>query len=159
MPADSRRVYATHRIRFSKLVAAPSPYVYRWFTDFRDDDGRFSTRRPGFRTLRLTRDRVLRVRFTKGKGKEPAIAVDLVRLAPPSRWHVDQIDETDLATVDYRVVRLGARRSRVDLAIVERWMTPDHPSRSEYLASTSSYWDRLVSALEDSYRRGTPATE
>lgn len=157
MPSDSRRIYATHRLRVSKIVDAPSTYVYNWFTDYRDDDGQFSSRRPGYRTMRLSRDRVLRIRSTPGKGRALAIAVDVVRLLPPTRWHVDQIDETDLATVDYRVVRLGRRRSRVELAIVERWMTPEHPSREEYLRNTNSYWDRLVAALEDSYRRGHPA--
>ncbi len=86
-----------------------------------------------------------------------AIAVDLVRLEPPNRWHVDQIDETDLATVDYRVTRLGPRRTRVDLEIVERWMTPNHPSHSAYQQSTAAYWDRLVAALEDSYLGGRSA--
>lgn len=157
MPERGLRVFATQRIRFSKVVQAPLAYAYDWFTDYRDDDGKFSESRPRFKVTQLSRDRVLRVRFSGRRKRSPRIAVELVRLKPPAAWHVDQIDETDLAAVDYRLRPLGPKRTRVDLDIVERWMTPKFPPRAEYARSTSAYWDRLVAALETRYRQGRPA--
>jgi hypothetical protein len=157
MPESGLRVFATQRIRFSKVVNAPLPYAYDWFTDYRNDDGKFSDSRPRFKVTRLAGNRVLRVRFSGGTTRSPGIAVEIVRLKPPAAWHVDQIDETDLAAVDYRLHRLGPKTTRVELDIVERWMTPKFPARAEYTASTSAYWDRLVSSLETRYRQGRPA--
>lgn len=157
MPESGLRVYATQRIRFSKVVNAPLPYAYDWFTDYRNDDGKYSDSRPRFKVTRLARDRVLRVRFSTGTKRYHRIAVEIVRLKPPASWHVDQIDETDLAAVDYRLRRLGPKRTQVDLDIVERWMTPKFPARATYAQSTSAYWDRLVAALETRYRQGRPA--
>jgi hypothetical protein len=157
MPESGRRVFSTQRIRFSKVVRAPLAYAYDWFTDYRDDDGKFSDSKPRFKVTRLARNRVLRVRFSGRSGRNPRIAVEIVRLRPPAAWHVDQIDETDLAAVDYRLRRLGPKTTRVELDIVERWMTPKYPAHAAYAASTSEYWDRLVSALEARYERGRPA--
>jgi len=159
MPKSSDRIYQTQRLRISKVVEAPLKFVYQWCTDFRDDDGKLSTSKPRFKTLRPAPDRVLRIRLSNAKAGTPDIAVDLVRLMPPNAWHVDQIDETDLAAVDYRLSPHGPNKTRVTLDITERWMTPRHPDRREYLESTGHYWDRLVAAIEKRYRSGQPARE
>lgn len=156
MPAQGERVYATQRIRISKTVEAPLSYVYRWCTDFREDDGRFSSSRPAFRVIRAGRDRVARVRIgppVKGKRR---VAAEVVRLRPPRAWHVDQVDEDDLASIDYRLTSLGPRRTRLVLSILERWMTPKHPSVEEYRTSTGRYWDVLIEALQRAYQAGRP---
>ena len=157
MPENSTRVYETQSIRLSKVAETPARYAYEWLTDYRADDGKLSTSRPRYRVIRVAKDRVIRVRISRTKVRTPPIAVELVRLKPPNSWHVDQIDETDLATVDYKVMPLGRSRCRITLHIIERWMAPKHPSLSEYRTSTGKYWDTLVSALEVRYRSGKPA--
>lgn len=157
MPATVRKLYGAYTVRVSKVVDAPPKYVYEWCTDFRGDDGRFSKSKPRFRVLRPGKDRVVRVRTSNPRAKDFGVSVELVRLSPPNAWHVDQIDEGDLATVDYRVTRLGARRSRVALRITERWMIPEFPGRDAYRASVSAYWDALMAALEARYRSRRPA--
>jgi hypothetical protein len=157
MPEKRGRIFASHTARISKTVEAPWRFVYDWCTDFREDDGRLSKSRPRFQVLRFGKDRVVRVRLSNPRAKSRAIAVELVRLSPPDAWHVDQIDETDLDSVDYKVSQLGPRRSHVTLEITERWMTSKHPSRAEWVRGTSAYWDGLVAALEKRYRSGRPA--
>lgn len=157
MPASGRKVYATHTIRFAKIAHAPLRYVYDWCTDFRADDGKFARTRTRYTVLRPAKNRVVRIRKAEPKSEPPVFAVELVRLLPPRAWHVDQIDETDLASVDYRLSRLGPRLTKVELTVTERWMTKGFPSRSAYLHSVSVYWDRLVAGLEDRYRSGRPA--
>ena len=158
MPANSRRIYATQSIHIVKVARAPARYVYEWLTDYRSDDGRLSSSRPRYRVLRLAKNRVIRIRISRAKGSTPPIAVDFVRLSPPNAWHTDQIDEADLASVDYRVIPLGRTRAKIDLRITERWMTPKFPTSTEYHRSTAAYWDQIVRALEESYRSGKPAT-
>jgi hypothetical protein len=84
MPDKGHRVYGTTTVRVSLVIHAPSRYVYDWCTDYRSDDGRFSNARPrpSFRVIRISPHRVLRIRVSRGSGRDPRIAVDLVRLNP-----------------------------------------------------------------------------
>ena len=157
MAEGTRTVRGEYRLSFTKTVEAPSSYVYAWCTDFRPSDGRVSSSRPKYRIQRLAPGRIARLRTVRPAKGRPRFSLEMIRLHPPNAWHVDQIDEDDLATVDYRVTRLGPRRSKVTLRIAERWMVRPFPSREEYRRSSSRYWDRLVRWLEDDYRRGRPA--
>ena len=157
MPESGRRVYATHVGRYSKVIAAPLRYVYAWCTDYRSDDGRYSRSKPRFRVWRLAPDRVVRVRSSNAHRGTVAIAAEIVRLRPPDAWHLDQIDERDFNSVDYRLERLGPKTTRISLVLVERWMVPDFPRKSDWVRATTAFWDSLVAALESEYRQGLPA--
>ncbi len=143
----------------STVIEAPLPYVYAWCTDYRPSDREFSraATRPRFRVVRLSPRRLLRIRTTPTGSGDPLVAVDLVRLSPPAAWHTDQIDETDRESVDYRLRRLGPRRTRLDLLVTERWLTPDFPSREELRERLSTVWNRYREAIESDYRAGRPA--
>ena len=159
MPERGHRIFGTTTVRVSLLIHAPSRYVYDWCTDYRSDDGRFSSRRPGprFRVIRISPRRVLRIRSSQGSGHDPAIAVDLVRLNPPRSWHLDQIDETDRQSLDYRVSSVGRARTRLHLLVTERWVTPDFPTRETLRAQVRRTWARFAAAIEADYRAGRPA--
>ncbi len=159
MPRDSRRVYATQRVRVVREVAAPARYVYDWCTDYRSDDWRVARRgtHPKFRVVTLSRHRLLRIRTTDRGQDDPEVAVDLIRLEPPDRWHTDQIDEEELETVDYRVRPLGRARARLEVRVTDRWMVPRHLSRSELSARLGGAWDRYARFIEERYRKGLPA--
>ena len=146
-------------MRLSLTIRAPSRYVYDWCTDYRSDDGRFSSRRPRpkYRVIRLSPRRVLRVRIAPGSGRDPAIAVELVRLNPPRSWHLDQIDENDRQSLDYRVTAVGRGRARLWLQSTESWLTPEFPNREALRAQIAKTWGRFVAALEADYRAGRPA--
>ena len=102
-------------------------------------------------------DRVVRIRERVTPIESPAVAVELVRLIPPDAWHKETIDETDLDAMDYRLARLGSGRTRLTLSITERWMTRKHPTRSQWVRNANKYWDILVAALEEDYRKGMRA--
>lgn len=157
MPESGRQIYATHVGRVSKVIAVPLRYAYDWLTDFRTDDGKFSRSKPRFTVLELSADRVVRVRTSPSKVKPLSVAVELVRLHPPNGWHVDQIDEADLESVDYKLTKLGPKKTRITLTLVERWMVPKFPQKADWVQGTSLFWDSLVAALEESYRSGLPA--
>jgi hypothetical protein len=154
MPPDSRRIVESYSFHISKTVDAPIKFVYTWCTDFRVDDGKLSKSKPRYKVIRVSPDRVVRIRISSQRVRAPAVALELVRLRPPNSWHVDQIDETDLAAANYKLTRLGPNRTRVTITGTERWMTRIHPDRSEYIEHVGSYWDTLVAALEARYRAG-----
>ena len=159
MPHGSRRVYATQRIRVIKVVKAPADYVYEWCTDHRSDDwkvARLGTH-PRFRVIKISAHRVVRIRLTDQGGSDPDIAVDLVRLQPPDRWHTDQIDEEELETVEYRVTPISPRSSRLEVRVIDRWMTPRFLSPAETRKRVSGGWDRYVGLIESRYRTGRGA--
>ena len=159
MPGRGHRIYETTTVRLSLVIHAPSRYVYDWCTDYRSDDGRFSSRRPrpSFRVIRISPRRMVRIRVSRGAGRDPAIAVDLVRLNPPHSWHLDQIDETDRESLDYRVSAVGRARTRLQLLVTERWVTPEFPTRESLRAQVARTWARFAAALEADYRAGRPA--
>jgi hypothetical protein len=159
MPERGHRVYGTTTIRVSRVINAPLRYVYDWCTDFRNDDGRFSKARsrPTYRVTRVSPRRVVRIRVAGGPARDPAIAVDLVRLNPPYSWHLDQIDETDQQSLDYRLTSLGRGRTRLQLLVTERWVTPDFPTKEELRARVAGVWGRFGSAIEADFQAGRPA--
>lgn len=159
MPADSRRVYATQRILVSKLVTAPASYVYDWCTDYRSDDWKVARpgTRPRFKVVRISPRRLIRIRLGPARDGDPRVAVDLLRFESGLKWHTDQIDEEDLQTVDYQVSPVSRSRSRIQVRIVERWMTPNHPSRAVTAERASLVWDRLVGLIEARYQQRLPA--
>ncbi len=157
MPERSRRVYATHIGRVSKVIAAPIGYVYDWCTDYRADDGRYSKSRPRFRVIELRADRVVRIRHSDPGTKPFAVAVEVIRLRPPDAWHLDQVDEKDFNSVDYELTRLGPKKTRLSIVLVERWMVPTYPPRSEWVRKASVFWEGLVAALEADFQHGLPA--
>jgi hypothetical protein len=159
MPERGHRVYGTATVRLSLVIQAPARYVYEWCTDYRTDDGRFSSRRPRprYHVIRISPRRVLRVRVARQPRREPAVAVDLVRLNPPRSWHLDQIDEADRQSLDYRVRPVGRARTRLYLVSTESWLTPDFPTREALRAQIAKTWARFAAALEADYRAGRPA--
>jgi hypothetical protein len=160
MPQRGHRVFATTTVRVSKVINAPLKYVYDWCTDYRPDDWRVQGRRRrglSFRVYRVSPHRVVRVRVAPRGSPDPDIAVDLVRLDPPADWHTDQIDETDRMALDYHLVRLGPRKTRLELFVTERWVTRDYPTPSELRRRVSATWDLFSTALEERYRSGAPA--
>ena len=160
MPQRGHRVFATTTVRVSKVIDAPLRYVYDWCTDYRADDWRIQHADPAklkFRVFRVSPHRVVRIRVVHRGPQDPEIAVDVVRLNPPADWHLDQIDERDRQALDYHLVKLGPRKTRLDLNVTERWVTRDYPTPRELRQAVSHTWDIFATALEQRYRSGAPA--
>jgi hypothetical protein len=159
MPERGHRIYGTTTARISLVIQAPSRYVYGWCTDYRSDDGRLSKARPRprFRVIRISPRRVVRIRIHQGSGRDPALTVERIRLNPPHSWHMDQFDEADQQSVDYRVSAVGRARTRFQLLSTERWLTPDFPTREALRAQIAGTWARFAAAIEEDYRAGRPA--
>ncbi len=157
MPEKRGRIFATHTGRLSKIVDAPLRYVYDWCTDFRTDDAKLAGSEQRHRVVRVSPQRLVRIKVAGNRAGNPAMAVELVRLSPPNAWHKDTIGETDLDAIDYKLIALGPKKTRVSLVLVERWIVPRFPKKTDWLRHSSKYWDELVLAIEERYRSGKPA--
>ena len=82
MPESGRRIFATHTGRLSKIVDAPIRYVYDWCTDFRSDDAKLEGSKSRHRVVRVSPQRLVRVKVASHGAKNPAMNVEVVRLSP-----------------------------------------------------------------------------
>ena len=157
MPEQGRRVFATQTGRLSKIVDAPIHYVYDWCTDFRPDDSKLEGIKQRHRVVRVSPQRLVRVKVASKDARNPTINVEVVRLSPPNAWHKDTIGEEDLDSMDYKLTALSPSKTLVSLVMVERWMVPKFPKKSDWLHAANKYWDELVLAIGERYRSGQPA--
>jgi hypothetical protein len=157
MSENRRRIFATQTGRFSKIVDAPIRYVYDWCTDFGSDDAKLEGSSVRHRVVKVSPQRLVRVKFIRRGAKNPTMSVEVVRLSPPTAWHKDTIGEEELDSMDYKLTAMGPNKTRLSLVMVERWMIPKFPKTADWVRASSEYWDGLVRAIEERYRSGKPA--
>lgn len=130
---------------------APLGFVYKWCTDFREDD----LKMVGSTTKRmiLVRTKRLVVWGTKLKGAKTYAGIRSVWLKPPNRWHLDAGGDKHL-TGDYRLTSIGKTRTRLDMNFTE--ISEDRrkvQSRKSWESETQEEWDAYVRYLERDYQR------
>ena len=142
----------THSYRVSKIIHAPLPFVYDWCTDYRESDPRITDSKAKRKMLLKTRRHVIYISSYRSGGK-PKIGVNIVTLYPQKWWHLDFIGDEDDETGDYRLMRLGPRRTRLDMSFAEHFKIRNAPTKAQDLKHTHEIWDKYVSALERDYVR------
>lgn len=142
-----------HTIHVSKIMNAPLSFVYEWCTDYREDDNKITGSATQRRILQKTKDRVIYVSTYKSGGKLK-YAVNIVSLHPMRSWHLEFVGEEDDELGDYRLVKLGPERTRLDMVFKEKYKIRNAPSKAEDLRHTNELWGKYVAALERDYRRG-----
>jgi len=138
----------------SKVINAPLRFVFNWCTDFREDDNRITGSKNKRRILQKARRRVVYVTTYFPKPNKPKIGVNLVTLHPPNSWHLEFVGEEDYEDGEYRLTRLGSRKTRLDMRFKERYKVRNAPSAAEDKKGTEELWDKYVAALERDYSRG-----
>jgi hypothetical protein len=137
--------------RFSKIINAPLPFVYRWCTDFREDDYKITGSK--IRRLILEKSNRRAVYITTQKGSKVGTAVGIVTLHPPNRWHFDSIGDQRNVTGKYWLKKLGPRKVKLEIEFKRTWKVSPAPPRSEFTKHLEKTWGKYISALERDYRR------
>ncbi|MCI4336317.1 MAG: hypothetical protein L3K17_03855 [Thermoplasmata archaeon] len=147
--------YRTRRsLQFRKRVRASLPFVFRWCTDYREDDDRLTDDLYHYSTRILLReaDRVVREVVVPGKDRNRCTEVEIISLSPPDRWTLRKFSVTDDKIGRYRLVPVGPRLTRIEMRFEERWKVGRPPSRERYRALFNRVWDRYVTRMEQEFR-------
>jgi hypothetical protein len=139
------------RVTISRVINAPLPFVYAWWTDFREDDPTITGQRRTISILNRSTNRfIMSVRY-KSRGRDRT-AARIISLEPPDSWHLDWIGDEHNETADYKLTRVGnwKTRARATFEVINR--TPTTISRPGFLKNVDAVWDRFLAALESDYR-------
>lgn len=139
--------------RISKTINAPLNYVFRWCTDFSEDDPKITGSKSQRKILQRSSKRVIYAQVYKGSDGNQKVAVNIVTLDPTRKaWHLDYFGEADDETGEYALTSLGRNRTRLDMVFKERWKKIARvPTIKEQIQQTSEIWDKYVAALEAEY--------
>lgn len=127
--------------------------MFRWCTDYRAKDGAITGEGYARRVLSRSPTQVVYedLWWEKDGWRWRRYRV---RLTPPDRWHAESTANYRDMTIDYRLVDLPDRRTRLDLRIRRRptALYPHQPTKSEMTADLTRAWDRYARQLERDYR-------
>jgi hypothetical protein len=134
------------------VVNAPLKFVYNWCTDFREDDNKIWGSNMKRIILQKTRRRVIYMSTCKRRGKLVS-AVRIVTLRPPDAWDLDLVGQEDDEIGEYRLTRLGAAKTRLDMIFKVRYKIANAPTKEEDVKQTNEIWGKYITALERDYAR------
>jgi hypothetical protein len=140
----------SYTIHVSKIINAPLRFVFNWCTDFSEDDNKITGSKTRRIILQKTKQRAVYISAYRSSGRS-RYGVNIVTLRPPRAWHLDYAGQEDDEIGDYRLTRLGPRRTRLDMTFRERYKITDAPTREENMKGTSEMWDLYVAVLERDY--------
>jgi len=142
----------TQTIKVSKTINAPLEYVFKWCTDFSEDDPKITGSKSQRKILEKTKKRVIYAQLYKAEDGTQKVAIDIVTLKSPTSWHLDYFGEEDNETGEYKLNRLGKSKTRLDMVFKEKWKNVKKiPTRRELVKDVNAVWDKYVSALEADY--------
>jgi hypothetical protein len=137
--------------RISKTVNAPLGYVYRWCTDLVYDPVETSGE-PERRLLRKTKRTVIFVELYEGSDGRQRVGTDILDLRPPSAWHLEYFGEDNDEIGDYRLKKLGSKKTEILMRFRNHWkidrlsLTTEEKRRIE-----SDFWEKRLARLESDY--------
>jgi hypothetical protein len=147
---------ARQKYKLSETFDAPVDYVFKWCTDFREDDNKLIGSKTQRTILEKTPERVIwRVRYKDGKGF--AEGVRAVWLSPPNAWHLDTCGD-GREVGDYKLKALGKSKTRLDMKFVVTYDGKDEvEDRDEWEKDGQKEWKIFRKALEADFKAGKPA--
>ncbi|MFZ1023231.1 MAG: hypothetical protein WAN87_03765 [Thermoplasmata archaeon] len=154
MALGSTRVrYRTTRYR--KLIRAPLPFVYRWCTDYRNDDDRLTNSIYQYRSriVLSERARVIRIITVPGRNRNRSTDVEIITLQPPNRWHLDKFSVSDDEKGDYRLISKRPQLTVLEMRFRTAWKVTRLPDLRRYKALFNRVWDKYVDLIEKEFGR------
>lgn len=146
------------KYKVSKIINAPIKYVFDWATDYSPDDNLISKTKWPRLILFKGRTKVIYASYKQGSDRKPKLAVRIVTLFPSKFfWHLDYYAEEDLEQGEYRLVRLGPTKTRLDMKFENTWKKGKGPSSKEFEKGTVQVWEKYSRALESDFRSGKKA--
>jgi hypothetical protein len=141
--------------RYRKLIRAPLRFVYRWCTDYRNDDDRLTNSLYHYRSRIILRERsrVIRVITVPGRDRNRSTDVEIILLLPPNRWRLTKFSVTDDNTGDYRLIRKRPGLTLLEIRFRTKWKVARRPDPKRYRRLFNQVWDRYVELIEREFVR------
>jgi len=151
MPRPVKQKY-----KLSETFNAPLDYVFKWCTDFREDDNKMIGSKTERKILEKSPERVIwRVRYKDGKGY--AEGVRAVWLHPPNSWTLDTCGD-GREVGEYKLKALGKSKTRLDMKFVVTYDSKDEvEDKEEWEADGVKHWKIYKKAIEADLKAGRPA--
>ncbi len=146
------------RYGIAKTIDVPLEYAYSWLTDFRDDDTKIVGGAYPRHILRKSKSQFVWIQHYNRDGKEKE-AVRIVTLNPPSSWHNESISDEKEGSFDYRLTRVGRRRTRLTIKARVTYKAMQPEVKPEMERALSADWEKYRTALEKDYSSGRSATD
>lgn len=141
----------TQTYRISHTFKAPRDFVYKWCTDFREDDWKYT--RSSARRVFLERSKrryVWVVNYKEGGKKKEGIRA--VWFKPPISWHLDTCGD-GREVGDYELTPKGKNKTRLDMTFDVTYDDPrDVESKEEWQGEAKEHWKLYGAALEKEYK-------
>jgi hypothetical protein len=147
--------------RISKKFSAPLNFVYRWCTDFREDDYKMSGTTKFEQTARrrfLERsDKRMIWMMNRRVGNRMVEGIRAVWLYPPDSWHLETCGD-HMETGDYKLYKLNASKTRLDMKFTIVYDDPVKvQSQEEWARGPRKNWAAFARYLEADYRKSRNA--
>ena len=141
------------KYKLSETFNAPQDYVFKWCTDFREDDNKLVGSKVVRNILEKNSRRVIwHVRY-----KDGTEGVRAVWLNPPKSWHLDTCGD-GRERGDYRLTSLGKSKTRLDMKFVVTYESKkDVEDKDEWEGDGRKHWKIYKKALEADLKAGKPA--
>ncbi len=147
------RIAAPDVVRYSRTIDAPLGFVYRWCTDYREDDNKITGSKARRNILEKTKERWIYT--TKERGVKTFGPASVVTLHPPNSWHVDSIGEHRDISGDYSLTKLKSGLTKLNILFRIRRKTSAAPRKSKFLEHLDEIWTMYGAALEKDFKRQT----
>ena len=139
-------------IKISRMINAPLPFVYSWWTDFREDDWKITGQRRKITIHERTRNRFIMSVKYQGQGKT-ATAARIVTLKPPDAWHLDWIGDEHDETGDYKLTRVGRNRTKLTVIFKVKPKATSWANKVKRQRIIENVWNKYIAAMESAALR------
>jgi hypothetical protein len=143
---------SSYRFATSKVITAPLPFVYEWWTDYREDDHKITGQKRTVSILERTTHRVIMSIRYESHG-QVMTAVKIVTLNPPNEWHLNWNGDEDDETGEYKLTRMGKNKTRLSATFKVHKKRPTAQTKSEFRKEVNAVWSKYMAALESDYRK------
>lgn len=157
---EMARAWPRPTYRVHHVFHAPIEFVFRWCTDYTEQDAKYEAETYQRRILRRSRREVVYEDLEDTQNRW-VWSRHVVRLFPPSRWHSDSVGSDRSASLDYRLRKLAGNRTELVLT-VRRHPTPiggRNPPKAQWERYVGESWVRFGRALERDFRKSAAVLE
>jgi hypothetical protein len=137
--------------KLSETFNAPIDFVFKWCTDFREDDGKMIGSKAKRTFLERTEKRIVWIAAYRENNKQKE-GIRGVWLRPPDAWHLDTCGD-GREVGDYKLTSKGRTKTRLDMVFRVTYDKGEEVTpRREWEKGGQQEWKIFRRYLEKDYK-------